>query len=226
MHICTNSWRTTSPLAFSFWCDALQSWQVELGSAVPGWQCLPACPAPPLPLSAICGCWQLAQKSGMGRWSLLCWSFPVSVFTWHCSDRDRALLGSLTLPWQKRPVTKENWIPEVMSSPTGQGWLESTICPNRKILKTSYKKMKIWDKTGIFYWVKKNSDQLCFLDGFVCYMNNHGVVMSRRWPGYRGRAGVAPAVRGKGAEGKALPPALGSKSVHTGVAGELRLRKS
>lgn len=32
-------------------------------------------------------------------------------------------------------------------------------------------------------------------------------------------------MHGKGTEGKALPPALGSKSVHTGVTGELRLRE-
>lgn len=49
--------------------------------------------------------------------------------------------------------------------------------------------------------------------------------MSRRSAGCRGRTGGAPAVLGKGAEGKALPPALGSESSHTGVAGQLRLRK-
>lgn len=101
-------------------------------------QCLPACPAPPPPLSAGCGCWQLAQKSGMGRWSLPCWPFPVPVCTWHCSDTEGVLLGSLTLPWQKWPAGQENWILEVMSCPTGQEWPESTIHYNRKILKTSY----------------------------------------------------------------------------------------
>lgn len=49
---------------------------------------------------------------------------------------------SLTLPWQKRLVSWENWIPEVMSCPTGQEWPKSTIYPNRKRLKTSYQKIE------------------------------------------------------------------------------------
>lgn len=74
------------------------SWALQSHSyTVPA--CLPSSSSAP---SAICGCWQLAQKSRMARWSLPCWPFPVPVCTWRCSGRHGTFLGNLTLPWQRK----------------------------------------------------------------------------------------------------------------------------
>lgn len=78
MHICTNSWRSTSPLAFSFWCDTFQSWQVELGSAV--LQLHSACLPAQLLFCPECNLWLLTAgteiKDGEVKLAMLAFPCP------------------------------------------------------------------------------------------------------------------------------------------------------
>lgn len=174
MHRCTNSWRTPSPLAFSFCCGSLQSWQVELGPAAP----VPACPAPPLPLSAICGCWQLAQKAGMGRWSWPCW--PSLSLCAPDIAQTQGNVAQLGIPWQKAlsawRIEFHKWwaVPQGRSgqSPpfTQQKETQNQI-PKHRTKCCLCKMFSLWDKTGLRKILISSvfmMDYLCEWSGVLC----------------------------------------------------------